>query len=81
MEIKTIHCSFGVQFLFLSILWSESAKRRRLINMYWIEDDSEAVEECEELYSIIPIIDESDLSDLEEDQLADLDDEEEDIDF
>ena len=51
------------------------------INLYWIEDDSEAVEECEELYSIIPIIDESDLSDLEEDQLADLDDEEEDIDF
>lgn len=49
--------------------------------MYWIEDDSEAVEECEELYSIIPNIDESDLSDLEEDQLADLDDEEEDIDF
>ena len=49
--------------------------------MYWIEDDSEAVEECKELYSIIPIIDESDLSDLEEDQLADLDDEEEDIDF
>mgnify|MGYP006357052665 FL=1 len=51
------------------------------INMYWIEDDREAVEECEELYSIIPLTDESDLSDLEEDQLADLDDEEEDIDF
>lgn len=48
--------------------------------MEWFEDD-EAVEEFEEIYSIIPQIDEEDLSDLEEDMLTDLDDEEEDLDF
>ena len=49
--------------------------------MEWFEDDIEAVEEFSELYSIIPQIDEEDLSDLEEDVLSDLEDEEEDMDF
>ena len=49
--------------------------------MEWFDDDDEAVEEFEELYSITTNIDEEDLSDLEEDMLSDLDDEEEDIDL
>ena len=49
--------------------------------MEWLVDDDEAVEEFEELYSITTSIDEKDLSDLEDDLLEDLDDEEEDIDF
>lgn len=49
--------------------------------MEWFEEDLEAMEEFEELYSITTKIDEEDLSDLEEDLLSDLDDEEEDIDF
>ena len=49
--------------------------------MEWLVDDDEAVEEVEELYSITTSIDEKDLSDLEDDLLEDLDDEEEDIDF
>ena len=49
--------------------------------MEWFDDDDEAVEEFEELYSITTKIDEVDLSDLENDILEDLDDEEEDIDF
>ena len=49
--------------------------------MVWFDDDDEAVEEFEELYSITTSIDEEDLSDLEDDLLEDLDDEEEDIDF
>ena len=49
--------------------------------MEWFDDDDEAVEEFEELYSINTKIDEEDLSDLENDILEDLDDEEEDIDF
>ena len=49
--------------------------------MEWLVDDDEAVEEFEELYSITASIDEEDLSDLEDDLLEDLDDEEEDIDF
>ena len=49
--------------------------------MEWFDDDDEAVEGFEELYSITTNIDEEDLSDLEEDMLSDLDDEEEDIDF
>ena len=49
--------------------------------MEWFDDDDEAVEEFEELYSITISIDEEDLSDLEDDLLEDLDDEEEDIDF
>ena len=49
--------------------------------MEWFDDDDEAVEEFEELYSITASIDEKDLSDLEDDLLEDLDDEEEDIDF
>ena len=48
--------------------------------MEWF-DDEEAVEEFDELYSIVPHIDEEDLSDLEEDLLSDLEDEEEDLDF
>ena len=48
--------------------------------MEWF-DDEEAVEEFDELYSIITHIDEEDLSDLEEDLLSDLEDEEEDLDF
>ena len=48
--------------------------------MEWF-DDEEAVEECDELYSIVTHIDEEDLSDLEEDLLSDLEDEEEDLDF
>ena len=49
--------------------------------MEWFDDDDEAVEEFEELYCINTKIDEEDLSDLENDILEDLDDEEEDIDF
>ena len=49
--------------------------------MEWFDDDDEPVEEFEELYSITTNIDEEDLSDLEDDLLEDLDDEEEDIDF
>ena len=49
--------------------------------MEWFDDDDEAVEEFEELYAINTKIDEEDLSDLENDILEDLDDEEEDIDF
>lgn len=49
--------------------------------MEWFDDDDEAVEEFEELYFITTEIDEEDLSDLEDDILGDLDDEEEDIDF
>ena len=49
--------------------------------MEWLVDDDEAVEEFEERYSITTSIDEKDLSDLEDDLLEDLDDEEEDIDF
>ena len=49
--------------------------------MEWFDDDDEAEEEFEELYSITTKIDEEDLSDLEDDILEDLDDEEEDIDF
>ncbi|MCI7454027.1 MAG: hypothetical protein MSA93_01800 [Spirochaetales bacterium] len=48
--------------------------------MEWF-DDEEAVEEFDELYSIVTHIDEEDLSDLEEDLLSDLEDEEEDLDF
>ena len=48
--------------------------------MEWF-DDEEAVEEFDELYSIVTHIDEEDLSDLEEDVLSDLEDEEEDLDF
>lgn len=48
--------------------------------MEWF-DDEEAVEEFDELYSIFTHIDEEDLSDLEEDLLSDLEDEEEDLDF
>ena len=48
--------------------------------MEWF-DDEEAVEELDELYSIVTHIDEEDLSDLEEDLLSDLEDEEEDLDF
>ena len=48
--------------------------------MDWF-DDEEAVEEFDELYSIVTHIDEEDLSDLEEDLLSDLEDEEEDLDF
>lgn len=48
--------------------------------MEWF-DDEEAVEEFDELYSIVTYIDEEDLSDLEEDLLSDLEDEEEDLDF
>ena len=48
--------------------------------MEWF-DDEEAVEEFAELYSIVTHIDEEDLSDLEEDLLSDLEDEEEDLDF
>ena len=48
--------------------------------MEWFDDD-EAVEEFDELYSIVTHIDEEDLSDLEEDLLSDLEDEEEDLDF
>ena len=48
--------------------------------MEWV-DDEEAVEEFDELYSIVTHIDEEDLSDLEEDLLSDLEDEEEDLDF
>ena len=49
--------------------------------MEWFDDDDEAVEEFEELYSITTSRDEKDLSYLEDDLLEDLDDEEEDIDF
>ena len=48
--------------------------------MEWF-DDEEAVEEFDELYSIVTHIDEEDLSDLEEDLLSNLEDEEEDLDF
>ena len=48
--------------------------------MEWF-DDEEALEEFDELYSIVTHIDEEDLSDLEEDLLSDLEDEEEDLDF
>ena len=48
--------------------------------MEWF-DDEEAVEEFDELYSIVTHNDEEDLSDLEEDLLSDLEDEEEDLDF
>lgn len=48
--------------------------------MEWF-DDEEAMEEFDELYSIVTHIDEEDLSDLEEDLLSDLEDEEEDLDF
>ena len=48
--------------------------------MEWF-DDEEAVEEFDELYSIVTHIDEEDLSYLEEDLLSDLEDEEEDLDF
>lgn len=48
--------------------------------MEWF-DDEEAVEEFDELYSIVTHINEEDLSDLEEDLLSDLEDEEEDLDF
>ena len=48
--------------------------------MEWLEED-EVFEEFEELFSIVPCIDSDDLSDLEEDVLSDLDDEEEDICF
>ena len=48
--------------------------------MEWF-DDEEAVEEFDELYSIVTHIDEEDLSDMEEDLLSDLEDEEEDLDF
>ena len=48
--------------------------------MEWF-DEEEAVEEFDELYSIVTHIDEEDLSDLEEDLLSDLEDEEEDLDF
>ena len=48
--------------------------------MEWF-DDEEAVEEFDELYSIVTHIDEEDLSDLEEDLLSDLEDEEEYLDF
>ena len=48
--------------------------------MEWF-DDEEAVEEFDEIYSIVTHIDEEDLSDLEEDLLSDLEDEEEDLDF
>ena len=48
--------------------------------MEWFNDE-EAVEEFDELYSIVTHIDEEDLSDLEEDLLSDLEDEEEDLDF
>ena len=48
--------------------------------MEWF-DDEEAVEEFDDLYSIVTHIDEEDLSDLEEDLLSDLEDEEEDLDF
>ena len=48
--------------------------------MEWF-DDEEAVEEFDEHYSIVTHIDEEDLSDLEEDLLSDLEDEEEDLDF
>ena len=48
--------------------------------MEWF-DDEEAVEEFDERYSIVTHINEEDLSDLEEDLLSDLEDEEEDLDF
>ena len=59
----------------------EKRKKNKLHTMEWFEEDLEAMEEFEELYSITTKIDEEDLSDLEEDLLSDLDDEEEDIDF
>ena len=49
--------------------------------MEWLVDDDEVFVEFEVLYSITTSIDEKDLSDLEDDLLEDLDDEEEDIDF
>lgn len=66
-------------FLFLYRL--KDKKRINISSMEWFDDDDEAVEEFEELYSITTKIDEEDLSDLENDILEDLDDEEEDIDF
>ena len=68
-----------MQFLLEDI--DEKAKKDKLLFMEWLDDDDEAVEEFEELYSITTSIDEEDLSDLEDDLLEDLDDEEEDIDF
>ena len=46
----------------------------------WPDDDDEAVEEIEELYTITPVIDTDDEVDADP-QYEDLDDEEFDIDF
>ena len=71
--------SFAISSLLEDI--DEKAKKNKLLFMEWLDDDDEAVEEFEELYSFTTSIDEEDLSDLEDDLLEDLDDEEEDIDF
>ena len=72
-----IHSYFIV---FHQKLWTKGKKRINSSLMEWF-DDEEAVEEFDELYSIVTHIDEEDLSDLEEDLLSDLEDEEEDLDF
>ena len=51
-----------------------------IIFSMWPDDDDEAVEEIEELYTITPVIDTDDEDDADP-QYEDLDDEEFDIDF